>query len=133
LLIDIAEHVFEGQLIGDFFSHWLDEGKIDNQLPMPSSPQPKWSCGRAIKYVFEDEDWEITNTNGKRIKAPFFMVLLRELGSAGHLDRLTIFKARANGMKGGVRSGSPLLQREILLTKTTRCLEEARPPIRKIG
>jgi chitinase len=32
----------------------------------------------------------------------FFIVLLRELGSRAHLDRLTVFKARANGMKGTV-------------------------------
>lgn len=104
MLIDTAEHVFEGQLIGDFFTHWLNEGEIVQQLPKPSNQQPKWGCSDAVKWVFEKEEWDITNKHGDKEKVSFFIVLLRELGSQGHLDRLTIFKARANGMKGAVRS-----------------------------
>lgn len=90
-------------MIGDFFTHWLAEGKIENQLPKPSKPKAKWSCTDAEKYVFGDPDKHWRFQNGRSNQATtFFMILLRELGSAGHLDRLTIFKARANGMKGGV-------------------------------
>jgi chitinase len=109
LLTDIAEHVFEGQLIGDFFSDWLNNGAIFNQLPKPRKPKAKWSCDKAKDYVFADPDGHWTYYQSKKMpNAPttFFKLILAELGSKGHLDRLTIFKSRANGMKGAVSSSS---------------------------
>lgn len=103
LITVLAEHVFEGQLIGDFFTYWLAEGRLQYQLPAPSRPQAKWTCEDAEEYALKKHDWIVKNRFGKEKDESFFMVLLHELGSAAHLDGLTIFKARANGMKGAVR------------------------------
>lgn len=103
MLIDIAEHVFEGQLVGDFFTHWLAEGEIVNQNPAPTSRARTLKCDDSLKYVFNDKRWPSTDYRGKPVTLTFFHIMLRGLGSNEHLDRLTIFKARPSGMKGAVR------------------------------
>ncbi|CAG8939269.1 unnamed protein product [Penicillium salamii] len=99
-----TEHVFEGQLVGDFFTHWLAEGQIENQNPAPSNPGRTMSCTDSVDWVFKDKRWPSHDFRGEPVELTFFQLMLRELGSNGHLDRLTIFKARPNGMKGAVRS-----------------------------
>ncbi|CAG8071629.1 unnamed protein product [Penicillium olsonii] len=100
-----TEHVFEGQLVGDFFTHWLAEGEIVNQNPAPTSRARTLKCDDSLKYVFNDKRWPSTDYRGKPVTLTFFHIMLRELGSNEHLDRLTIFKARPNGMKGAMFGG----------------------------
>ncbi|OQE20207.1 hypothetical protein PENFLA_c017G00789 [Penicillium flavigenum] len=100
-----TEHVFEGQLVGDFFTHWLAEGEIVNQTPAPTSRARTLKCDDSLKYVFNDKRWPSTDYRGKPVTLTFFYIMLRELGSNEHLDRLTIFKARPNGMKGAMFGG----------------------------
>ncbi|KAJ4152982.1 hypothetical protein LMH87_009497 [Akanthomyces muscarius] len=97
-----TEHVFEAQIIADFFSNWLDSGKITNQRPIPSNPSPKMPCALSERYVWpSSNDWKVA---GKA--EGFFKVLLGELGSIRHLDRLTVFLARPNRMKGAMFEGN---------------------------
>jgi chitinase len=93
----LVEHVFEAQLIGDFFTQWLDEGKIKRQKPETKNPQTKFSCESTLDYVLGDTIW-----GGET----FVQYLMHEIGSIEHLDRLTVYKARPNGMKGAVRQCS---------------------------
>lgn len=104
LNLETAEHVFEGQLIGDFFSWWLDKGQINNQDPEPSNPQPKVDCYVSRQYFLEQDDefpWELDGD-----PVPFIELMLAELGSEAHKDRLTILKGRPNRMKGSMFSGN---------------------------
>ncbi|RBA18191.1 chitinase [Fusarium proliferatum] len=110
-----TEHVFEGQVIGDFFNWWLDKGYVRNQEPMPTNPQPKVPCSWTREWVRNKKtnpNWKIKIAQKPKIRlASFAEVLLSELGSASHLDRLTLFLARPNRKKGlmftGVRPTSP--------------------------
>ncbi|KAG5798604.1 hypothetical protein H9Q69_002344 [Fusarium xylarioides] len=110
-----TEHVFEGQVIGDFFNWWLDKGYVRNQEPMPTNPQPKVPCSWTREWVRNKKtnpNWKIKLAQKPKIRlASFAEVLLSELGSASHLDRLTLFLARPNRKKGlmftGVKPTSP--------------------------
>ncbi|KAI8659036.1 Chitinase [Fusarium keratoplasticum] len=98
-----TEHVFEGQLISDFFTQWLDKGQIENQKPTPSNPTPKVPCNWTVKWILTvNKSWP-WKLRGK--PRAFIFLLLSELGNASHLDRLAIFKARPNGMKGSMFGG----------------------------
>ncbi|EWY82850.1 hypothetical protein FOYG_14938 [Fusarium oxysporum NRRL 32931] len=101
-----TEHVFEGQVIGDFFSEWLDKGHIRNQEPMPKNPKPKVPCAWTREWIRTEHpqgDWKILGRGAsKQISASFAQLLLSELGSHRHLDRLTLFAARPNRKKGGL-------------------------------
>ncbi|CEJ93482.1 hypothetical protein VHEMI09064 [[Torrubiella] hemipterigena] len=96
-----TEHVFEGQLIGDFFDEWLDKGRIRNQLPVPAGVTgPKIPClwtKQYIEAVPKASPWVI---NGR--PSNFMYMLLDELGNIKHQDRLTIMQSRPNGKKGRV-------------------------------
>ncbi|KAJ6001245.1 hypothetical protein N7522_006472 [Penicillium canescens] len=96
-----TEHVFEGQLIGDFFTYWLDQGKASAQAAKTSTA--KISCSD-IKDLFTTSSstfpWKIGNN-----KVPFIEQMLYQLGNIGHLDRLTIFMGRPNLRKGILFSG----------------------------
>ncbi|RSL51633.1 hypothetical protein CEP51_015172 [Fusarium floridanum] len=98
-----TEHVFEGQLIGDFFTEWLNKGKIVNQRPTPQNPTPKVPCSWTEQWILRAETSWPWQLDGK--SRAFIFILLAELGNASHLDRLTIFKARPNGMKGAMFGG----------------------------
>ncbi|KAF5626368.1 glycosyl hydrolase family 18 [Fusarium tjaetaba] len=104
-----TEHVFEGQVIGDFFNYWLDKGRVRNQEPMPTNPQPKVPCSWTREWVRNKKtnpNWKIKVAQRPKIRlASFAEVLLSELGSASHLDRLTVFLARPNRKKGNMFTG----------------------------
>jgi hypothetical protein len=75
---------------------WLGQGKITGQQPAPVNPSPALKCTLIKEFVLRtDARWGTTART-------FFNKLLYEMGSVGHLDRLTIFLARPNGMKGNV-------------------------------
>ena len=98
----VAEHVFEGQLIGIFFNQWLDKGKLDNQNPQPSSYQAKMPCSVTKRYISgwkSNYPWQLDGQNKQ-----FIYLLLAELGSIAHLDRLTVYLSRPNLKKGNVSS-----------------------------
>jgi len=101
-LTSLAEHVFEGQLIGDFFTHWLDQGKASALAAQTSTAQV--SCSN-IKNLFltayRGSPWKI---DGETV--PFIEKMLYELGNIAHLDRLTIFMGRPNLRKGIVSFSS---------------------------
>ncbi|KAL2683336.1 hypothetical protein Neosp_007806 [[Neocosmospora] mangrovei] len=98
-----TEHVFEAQLISDFFTQWLAKGQIENQKPTPSNPTPKVPCDWTVKWILAvNKSWPWKLRGRPRA---FIFLLLSELGNASHLDRLAIFKSRPNGMKGSMFSG----------------------------
>jgi chitinase len=73
---------------------WLGQGQIKDQRPAPDNPTPALKCTLTKEFVLKaDAHW------GNK---SFFNKLQFEMGSIGHLDRLTIFLARPNGMKGNV-------------------------------
>lgn len=96
-----AEHVFEGQVIGDFFTWWLDQGKVNNQRPIPVGATQKVDCTWTTNWILEDKNslfpWKL---DGERVI--FLQILLSELGNIANQDRLTIYLARPNRMKGAV-------------------------------
>ncbi|POS72695.1 chitinase [Diaporthe helianthi] len=100
-----TEHVFEGQLIGDFFSQWLHQGRINNQNPAPVNPQSKMDCFVTQTYITAANPanfpWQLDGQ-----PASFMQLMLAELGSIRHLDRLTIYQARPNRKKGSMFSGN---------------------------
>ncbi|RYP44871.1 hypothetical protein DL768_008713 [Monosporascus sp. mg162] len=96
-----TEHVFEAQIVGDFFSSWLDQGQVPAQVPAPQSPSAILSCDWTKKYILAGLNWDL---DGKKV--PFFRVLLAEMGSLDHLERLTIYLARPNQKKGAMFTGS---------------------------
>jgi chitinase len=100
-----AEHVFEGQLIGDFFTEWLDKGRIVNQDPAPTNPQPKMDCDDTEELILTVNRALFPWTAGTR-SVRFLDLMLAQLGNYAHLDRLTIMKARPNRMKGSMFTGS---------------------------
>lgn len=101
-----AEHVFEAQLIGDFFTMWLDQGHIRNQEPSARNPQPKIPCDWTHEYILTaSPDFGWTLPEGGPTVA-FIYLLLGELGNISHLKRLTILKARPNRMKGTMFTGN---------------------------
>ncbi|KAF4331819.1 glycoside hydrolase family 18 [Fusarium beomiforme] len=71
-----TEHVYEGQLIGSFFSDWLDKGHIENQRPMPQNPTPKVFSGKQAmtpdKYEekSQSEQLQAIKEMGKSIQPP---------------------------------------------------------------
>ncbi|KZN93935.1 hypothetical protein EN45_041220 [Penicillium chrysogenum] len=97
-----TEHVFEGQLIGDFFTWWLDQGKA-NAYATKSSTSKNISCANT-EDLFTTQDntfpWKI----GIR-SVTFIEQVLYQLGNVDHLDRLTIFMGRPNLRKGILFSG----------------------------
>jgi chitinase len=97
-----AEHVFEGLLIGDFFTHWLHEGKIVNQKPEAISPSKKLDCSWVKDYILDIDPQNLWFLDRGFVPVAFIYLMLAELGSITHLDRLTIFLARPNGKKGSV-------------------------------
>ncbi|KAM3426153.1 hypothetical protein NHJ13734_009626 [Beauveria thailandica] len=104
-----TEHVYEGQLIGDFFSQWLDNGQVRNQDPPPKNPKQKVPCSwtdRWAKVADPSYPWNILGLGGNSIKsASFVQSILSELGSDTHLDRLTIMLSRPNEKKGSLFTG----------------------------
>ncbi|KAH7309224.1 hypothetical protein B0I35DRAFT_398631 [Stachybotrys elegans] len=109
-----TEHVFEGQLIGDFFTFWLNRGHINNQSPMPSNPTPKLSCGTFLEQYLLRANTAFPWMLGP-VRVPFIHLMLAELGSERHQNRLTIFKGRPNRMKGSLFSGNEPTSRTVYL------------------
>ncbi|KAH7120620.1 hypothetical protein EDB81DRAFT_666993 [Dactylonectria macrodidyma] len=112
-----TEHVFEGQLIGDFFSEWLDKGEIVKQNPKPENPKPKISCSITEEWILSIQQpvhrWKLNGNN-----KPFIQLLMAELGNINHLDRLTIFKARPNAVKGRMMGGKAVTDFDVYRTMT---------------
>ncbi|ATY61069.1 glycoside hydrolase family 18 [Cordyceps militaris] len=104
-----TEHVYEGQLIGDFFTQWLDNGQVRNQNPAPKNPKQKVPCSWTRQWVKKDDPsypWNILTAGAKgRKTVSFAHSLLSELGSNTHLDRLTIMLSRPNEKKGRLFTG----------------------------
>lgn len=96
-----TEHVFEGQLISDFFDEWLTKGKIKNQLPRPLLAIPRTTCSWIRDYVEKPTSHPFTVNNKRGAKLVDAMAW--ELGNIRHMDRLTIMLSRPNGKKGRVR------------------------------
>lgn len=96
LLTSLAEHVFEGQLIGDFFTYWLDQGKANAQAAQTSTA--KISCSDIEDLFTTSSSTFPWNIGGDDV--PFIEQMLYQLGNIAHLDRLTIFMGRPNLRKG---------------------------------
>ncbi|KAL2836873.1 hypothetical protein BJY01DRAFT_258587 [Aspergillus pseudoustus] len=77
-----TEHVFEGQLIGDFFTRWLDQGLIKNQRPSPLLTFPRFSCGEILDFFMETDGARFPWQLGGRATA-FINLLLTELNVYG--------------------------------------------------
>jgi chitinase len=73
---------------------WLGKGYIKDQHPPVTNPSPALKCTLTKEFVLK--------ANAHWGEQSFFKRLLFEMGSIGQLDRLTIFLARPNGMKGNV-------------------------------
>ncbi len=98
-----AEHVFEGQLIGEFFSQWLVYGNIKNQNPRPPNTYPIADCSWTNIYITGTTRSTQTWFDWNNVAVPFINLLLQELGNLQNLDRLTIMLRRPNQVKGRVR------------------------------
>lgn len=103
-----AEHVLEGQLIGDFFKQWLPNGQVNKQpVSMTLAPANTIMCSWTKKYVQSvSGGYKQKITGLAKADQPLIHVLLSKLGCISHLDRLTILMARPNGMKGRLFSGN---------------------------
>ncbi|EED18783.1 bacteriodes thetaiotaomicron symbiotic chitinase, putative [Talaromyces stipitatus ATCC 10500] len=98
-----TEHVFEGQLIGDFFDQWLEKGRVKNQparvmLSSASIVDCNWSKEYAMSIT--RLSWTLPQVRPYSIAN----VMWSELGNVAHLDRLTIFLSRPNQIKGSLFS-----------------------------
>ena len=101
-----AEHIFEGQIIGDFFDFWLNKGHIKRQHPMPDNPQPKVHTSFVDDWIVKPSaSWPLRSQGKLLQKKAFIHTLLAEIGNNIHLDRLSIFRRRPNAMKGRLFSG----------------------------
>ncbi|UKZ58865.1 uncharacterized protein TrAtP1_000187 [Trichoderma atroviride] len=99
-----TEHPFEAQLISNFFTNWLDKGRL-NDLDQFVYSTPKMPCAVTKAWVNKVvPDFQILR-NGVLGSAAFPQLLLTELGSQQHQDRLTIMLARLNGRKGRMFQG----------------------------
>ncbi|TGO46100.1 hypothetical protein BCON_0345g00010 [Botryotinia convoluta] len=101
-----TEHVFEGQLIGDFFKVWLDGDGVTNQpatVNIHPNPQNQVPCG-----------WT-------------------ELGRTAHLDRLTILMARPNLMKGTLASGFRAISPDVGAAYRSMTAEEQLLAVKDMG
>ncbi|KAJ5629565.1 hypothetical protein N7528_003222 [Penicillium herquei] len=99
-----TEHVFEGQLIGDFFNSWLATGKTSQYASSKSSMAGKNISCNYIPSLFTLADAAFPwMANGGSVS--FVQRLLYELGNQVNLDRLTIFMGRANLRKGIIFAG----------------------------
>ncbi|KAL9560669.1 hypothetical protein ACKAV7_015160 [Fusarium commune] len=104
-----TEHVFEGQIIGRFFSEWLDKGFFNKQEPMPANPTPKAPCSwtdQWIKTPQKNPKWKLKIKGVDNTPVSFAQMLLSELGSEAHLDRLTLLQSRLNRKKGNFFTSS---------------------------
>ncbi|KAF4997450.1 hypothetical protein FGRMN_3814 [Fusarium graminum] len=104
-----TEHVFEGQIIGRFFTEWLDQGFFNKQEPMPANPTPKAPCSwtdRWIKTPLGNPKWKLKIKGVDNTPVAFAQMLLAELGSEAHLDRLTLLQSRLNRKKGNFFTGN---------------------------
>ncbi|KAF5557753.1 glycosyl hydrolase family 18 [Fusarium napiforme] len=84
-----TEHILEGQTISRFFATWLPNHKYSN----------RWT----EKWVFtEYSQWEDKQTKKQNA---FIYLVVDELGSSIHYDRLAIFLSNSNRMKGALFKG----------------------------
>ncbi|KAF4336894.1 bacteriodes thetaiotaomicron symbiotic chitinase, partial [Fusarium beomiforme] len=110
-----TEHVFEAQLIGDFFDQWLKEGMISNQFPPPDDPRSKVYNNFVPDWITKVDTSFPWRLQGVKASKGFIHVLLSELGNMSHLDRLAILKTRPNGMKGAIFGGKQATSRDSYL------------------
>ncbi|UPK93022.1 hypothetical protein LCI18_003957 [Fusarium solani-melongenae] len=100
----IAEHVYEGQLLGQFFTTWLVEGKVTRQRLDPGQTSGKVDCGWIKDWILEVDGtsfpWEDPTVRGKAVSLA--QLLHTELGNIAHKDRLTIMLGRLNNKKQNV-------------------------------
>ncbi|KAJ6032766.1 hypothetical protein N7540_003498 [Penicillium herquei] len=99
-----TEHVFEGQLIGDFFSSWLKAGKTSKHVSSRSS-----TAGKSVSCDYIPSLFTLASQNfswmANGVSVNFVQRLLYELGNQVNLNRLTIFMGRANLRKGIIFAG----------------------------
>lgn len=89
-----AEHIFEGQLIGDFLTHWLTQGKVKNQSPPLTNAKQIHDCIWTEEYILNYYVWEDKYVSND---VNFFTYLLAELGSEtnrikGNVSSMPAFK-----------------------------------------
>lgn len=90
-------------------------------MPAIQGPVQGLPCDHTETYMakpYPGAPWQINDNSGKKVDASFTQLLHSELGNESHLDRLTIFLARPNRMKGAVstfRSLAPPLFHFIVL------------------
>lgn len=102
-----AEHVFEGQLIGIFFTEWLVKGQVPNQAPsVTTRALYTRTCDWVSDYIEGNGHLSVYWFYPNGEQGPFSEILLAQLGNQVHLDRLAILQARPNRMKGSMFSGN---------------------------
>jgi chitinase len=99
-----AEHVYEGQLLGEFFTTWLVEGKVPRQDPDPGTTSGKVDCEWLKDWILKPDGtaypWEDPLVRGEAVSLA--QLLHTELGNIVHKDRLTIMIGRLNNKKQNV-------------------------------
>lgn len=100
-------------MIGDFFNWWLLQGKVPNQIQIPGTTQPAIS-NTPIRSNAWITSW-ITASNAQWVgpdgrQTSFIKLLLNEMASEAHLDRMAIYQARPNMKKGAVRFRHPFAE-----------------------
>lgn len=99
-----TEHPFEAQTISRFFGVWLS---------LTGQAAVKRDCTWVETFVTEEDvQW---GTNGYGSYNSFYGTLMDELGSLGHLDRLTVFLANSNGHKGTLFGGKQAIRSTIFM------------------
>ncbi|KAF5594009.1 uncharacterized protein FSUBG_9582 [Fusarium subglutinans] len=98
-----AEHVYEGQNMGQFFTQWLTKGQIERQTPHPGLTNGKVDAAWVEDWIMSSgEDLPWTNPVDPGEEYSLFGLIHSELGNNYHKDRLAILQARLNRKKENV-------------------------------
>ncbi|KAH7227281.1 hypothetical protein B0J15DRAFT_556340 [Fusarium solani] len=107
-----TEHVYEGQLLGEFFTTWLVEGKVPRQDPDPGTTSGKVDCEWLKDWILKPDGtaypWEDPLVRGEAVSLA--QLLHTELGNIVHKDRLTIMIGRLNNKKQNLFGQTKLYQ-----------------------
>ncbi|KAI1340016.1 hypothetical protein F5Y15DRAFT_423445 [Xylariaceae sp. FL0016] len=109
-----TEHVFVGQLIGDFFKVWLATGRIKNQPVLLTTQANILGCDWTEEYIqnFDPsfQPWYLPDDPDTEVT--FAQLLVAELGSMFYMGRLAILMSRPNRMKGALFAGNRAISPE---------------------
>ncbi|KAF4414954.1 glycoside hydrolase family 18 [Fusarium acutatum] len=98
-----AEHVYEGQNLGQFFTEWLTKGQVHKQQPYPGTTNGKVDAAWIEAWIMSPgEDLPWVNPEDPSEEFSFFGLLHAELGNIAHKDRLAILLERLNRKKENV-------------------------------